>query len=228
MFITVIRTTLLYLAIVISLRIMGKRQISEMQPTELVCTILISNLATLPIEDSNIPFLGGIVPIFTIVCLEVFVAVFSMKSRKVNDLVSGNACIVMSEGKINQEELIKLRLTADDLISELHAAEIYDPREVRFAAFETSGKLSIYKTDTAHEKSGTPAPTDVFFKSPDPPMPVISDGDFVENNFGYCKTDEKAINKILAKKNHSGAKEIFLMIMNPLGEYYIISKEDKA
>lgn len=218
MFVTVIRTILLYMIIIISLRIMGKRQISEMQPTELVCTILISNIATLPIEDANIPFLTGVIPIFTIICLEVFISVLSAYNRTIKGATSGNPCIVITAGKIDQQMLSDLRITAEDLLSVLHANEIFDPRDVVFAAFEPNGKLALYKK--------TPPPPDLkqpLKPKPEPPMPVLVNGQYIKANFKYCKTDKNEIKKILAKEKIN-LKEVFLMTLDPQNKHYIVKK----
>lgn len=218
MFVTVIRTILLYMIIIISLRIMGKRQISEMQPTELVCTILISNIATLPIEDANIPFLTGVIPIFTIICLEVFISVFSAYNRTIKSATSGNPCIVITGGKIDQKMLSDLRITAEDLLSVLHSNEIFDPRDVIFAAFETNGKLALYK-----KAPPIPDPKNPPKPKSEPPMPIVVNGQFIKANAKYCKADKAEINKILAKEK-TKTKEVFLMLLDPHNKYYIIKK----
>lgn len=132
------RTILLYLLIVAGLRIMGKRQIGELQPSELVVTILISNIATLPIQDVDVPLSGGIVPILTIVCFEVFISGLTMRSRTARRLFCGGPKMVIRDGQIMQKELRDLRFSVDDLIEQLRAAGYFDPSEVLFAVVETT------------------------------------------------------------------------------------------
>ena len=136
------RTILLYLLIVAGLRIMGKRQIGELQPSELVVTILISNIATLPIQDVDVPLSGGIVPILTIVCFEVFISGLTMRSRTARRLFCGGPKMVIRDGQIMQKELRDLRFSVDDLIEQLRAAGYFDPSEVLFAVVETTGSSS--------------------------------------------------------------------------------------
>ena len=121
------RTVILYLLIVAGLRIMGKRQIGELQPSELVVTILISNIATLPIQDVNVPLSGGIVPILTIVCFEVFLSGVTMRSRGARRVFCGSPKVVIRDGVIQQKELRGLRFSADDLLEQLRTAGYFDP-----------------------------------------------------------------------------------------------------
>ena len=113
MLVLIVRTTILYAIVVIALRLMGKRQISEMQPSELVTTILISNIVSLPIENTDIPILAGILPIFLIICYEVFLSFFSLKSNRFRKMVTGTPIVVVREVKIVQNELEKLRMTVE-------------------------------------------------------------------------------------------------------------------
>ena len=143
MAIVMIRTILLYLLITLALRIMGKRQLGELQPSELVTTILVSNIATLPVEDTGIPLLAGIIPIFTLMCFEVFTSYIVLKNKRIRRVVAGNPVIVIRDGQIRQQELEKLRLNIDDIMAQLRAQNIFDIREVSFAVVETTGSLSV-------------------------------------------------------------------------------------
>lgn len=116
MLIVFFRAVILYILIVISIRLMGKRQIGELQPSELVITLLLSNIATLPIEDMTIPMSMGIVPIFTLVCLDVILSHCSLKFRGLRKLICGSPKIVVSRGIIDQKQLKDLRFSADDLL----------------------------------------------------------------------------------------------------------------
>ena len=116
MAVVLIRATILYIIITFSLRLMGKRQLGELQPSELVVTILISNIAAIPVEDSSVPMILGIVPIFTLVCLDVIVSAVMLKFPKFRKLMIGSPRVIMSEGVIMQKEMKRLRYTVDDLV----------------------------------------------------------------------------------------------------------------
>ncbi len=145
MLIVFFRAVILYILIVISIRLMGKRQIGELQPSELVITLLLSNIATLPIEDMTIPMSMGIVPIFTLVCLDVILSHCSLKFRGLRKLICGSPKIVVTRGIIDQKQLKDLRFSADDLLESLRSMGIFDINEVQLAVVETTGKISVYQ-----------------------------------------------------------------------------------
>ena len=128
-----VRTLVLYLVIVGGLRLMGKRQLGELQPSELVVTILISNLATLPIEETSVPLLGAVGPILLLVCFEVVVSWISLKNRKIRQFISGKPITVIENGKIVENRLRDLRFSLDDLMEELRQNNVFDIRDVESA-----------------------------------------------------------------------------------------------
>ena len=133
MAIVLIRAVVLYIVITFSLRLMGKRQLGELQPSELVVTILISNIAAIPVEDSSMPMIMGIVPILTLVSLDVIVSAVMLKSSKFRKLMIGSPRIIVSEGRILQKEMKKLRYTVDDLTAAMREQQIFDLGEVQYA-----------------------------------------------------------------------------------------------
>ncbi len=145
--IIIIRTFILYIAVIFAVRLMGKRQIGQMQPAELVITILISNMATLSLEDTDVPLLNGLMPILFLVSIDVLISVIMMKSKKFRTLVSGSPQIVISNGQIDKTKLKKLRITEDDLTESLRGMNIFDMNEVEYAIVETNGKLSALQKE---------------------------------------------------------------------------------
>ncbi len=226
MSVIIIRTILLYAIITFGLRIMGKRQLGELQPSEFVITILISNIATLPIEDTNIPFLVGVIPILTLICFEVFTSSLSLKFKSFRTIISGTPKIIISNGVINQAEMKNLRLSVDDLMGQLRVSEIFDVRDVEFAMVETTGKLSIYKK---YESQNTTA--QMLKLSPEkgetsPPVIIVSDGKVNSQGLKYCNISNEWLNKTL-KENKCKQNEIFLMTCDRVLDYHIITKGDK-
>ena len=218
-----IRAILLYILIIFSLRLMGKRQLGELQPSELVITILISNIASLPIEDTSIPMVMGAVPIIVLVGFELIISTISLHSKKFRTILSGKPIVVISDGVIDQQAMKQLRFSVDDLMETLRGSGIFDIREVSYAIVETTGKVSIlqkfrYQTATAEmlERKG---------KEPDPPIVVISDGVLLQNALHSYKLSEQWLYKTL-KENHLTVKDIFLMTADHSANYYIIPKDD--
>ncbi len=143
MAIVLIRAVILYIVITFSLRLMGKRQLGELQPSELVVTILISNIAAIPVEDSSVPMIMGIVPILTLVCLDVIMSGIMLKSAKVRKLMIGSPRIIISEGDILQKEMKRLRYTVDDLTEAMREQQIFDITQIHYAIVETTGKINF-------------------------------------------------------------------------------------
>ena len=149
MLVSFLRTLILYIVVIFGMRIMGKRQLGQLQPSELVITILISNIATLPIENSDVPLILGIIPILTLMCFEVILSVLTLKSIRFRRLIWGNTKILIQDGKIKQQELADLRYSVDDLMEQLRTNGIFDLREVEFALTETTGQLPSAKRPPA-------------------------------------------------------------------------------
>ena len=145
MLVTFLRTMILYLVVVFGIRLMGKRQIGELQPSELVITILISNIATLTIEETDSPMFAGLLPILALMCFEVLTSFLCLKSARLRRIVSGRPIIIIHDGKIDQREMRELRFSADDLMIQLRQNGIFRAEEVEFAVVETNGKLSVYQ-----------------------------------------------------------------------------------
>ena len=138
-----IRTITLYIFVIIAMRIMGKRQIGEMQPSELVVTIMISELAAMPAQMTGIPIINSIIPILTLVIVEIFISFFALKSPKMRRIISGKPSVVIVNGVINWKEMEKLRLNIDDLLEELRLANCPKIADVKRAIVENNGKLSV-------------------------------------------------------------------------------------
>lgn len=224
MFIVFFRAIILYIIIIFSVRLMGKRQIGELQPAELVITILMSNIATLPVEDINIPMIMGIAPIFTLVSLDVILSHLSMKYRSFRKAVSGSPKIIISNGVVDRKAMKDLRLTADDLMASLRSLQIFDINQVQFAVMETTGKISVCK------KGSVSPPTAQQLKistkpEKNPPMLVIDDGEIAPSALEFIGKDENWLRLILKRENIS-PEEIFIMTADGSNKYTIIKKED--
>lgn len=222
MLIVFFRAVILYIVIIFSMRLMGKRQLGELQPSELVITILMSNIATLPIEDVNIPMIMGVVPIFTLVCLDVIMSHLSLVSRKFRRIISGSPKIIISDGKIDQALMKKLRFSIDDLLESLRSVQVFDISEVQLAIVETTGKISVYEKQ--NKQSCTPEDLGIQKQEQNPPQLVIEDGEIVENALNFLKLDKKWLDKTL-KKEKCRAEDVFIMTADPQGEYTLIRKD---
>lgn len=145
----VARTIILYLVVIISLRVMGKRQIGQMQPSELVVAIMISDLAAVPMQAIDIPLINGIIPVLTLIVAEVLMSYLSLKSRKIRRIISGEPSIIVYDGHVNEGELERLRFNMNDLLEQLRINNFSNISDVECVIMETNGQLSIIPKTSA-------------------------------------------------------------------------------
>ncbi len=222
MAIVLIRAVVLYIVITFSLRLMGKRQLGELQPSELVVTILISNIAAIPVEDISVPMIMGIVPILTLVCLDVVMSGVMLKSAKIRKLMIGSPRIIISEGKILQKEMKRLRYSVDDLTEAMRNQQIFDISEIQYAIVETNGKINflLKKDYQPAEKQDVTAGG----STNDPPSVIIRDGIRDRDQLKIIALGEDWLTKIL-RENKISESRIFLMTADKNGNYDIVEKE---
>ena len=211
MLIITIRTVLLYLLIVVTLRLMGKKQLGELQPSELVTTIMISNIATLALEDSSTPMLMGVIPILMIGSLDVILSGIMLKSTKVRKAVSGTARVIISDGKIDQNEMKNLRYTIDDLTEAMREQGIFDISQVQYAIVETTGKINFLQKEEPARN---------------PPEVIIHDGEINMDGLNRTNLGEGWVKAIL-KENNTELPKVFFMSADSNGAYFIVNKETK-
>ena len=222
MLISIIRVTIIYLFVTIAVRIMGKRNIGELQPTELVITLLLSEIASIPIEDNSIPLINSLIPVMLLISFEILNSVICMKSAKFRSLSDGNALLIIKDGKLDQKQLKKLRYTVDDVLSGLRQKDVFDIKEVKYAIIETNGTLSVLLKP--EYQNSTKSDVKVKIKDDGFTCPVIIDGVVINKNLSVLNLNKDDIEKILKKKNvHK--KNIFLMNIDTDNNTEIILKE---
>ncbi|MDO5560969.1 MAG: DUF421 domain-containing protein [Oscillospiraceae bacterium] len=225
MIILIIRTFILYILVIFSVRFMGKRQIGQMQPTELVVTMLISNLATLSLEDTDTPLLIGIIPILFLVSFDVIISIFTLKFRGFRRLVSGTPQIVISNGQVDMKKLKALRMSVDDLLESLRSNSIFDISEVQFAIVETNGKISTYQKAPFRAAEKQDITPDMKQSDIDPPYVIINDGNLLTKGQDAAKLSPKELNNIL-DSNKTQISDVFLFTCDSNKKYTIIKKNN--
>ena len=178
MFVTLIRTIFLYFFAIVSIRVMGKRQIGELQPSDLVVTLLISQIISIPIQDTDIPLVNTMIPILLLVGFEIITSALNMKSIKFRSLMQGHPVVIINDGNLDQKLMKDLRFTIDDLLESLRQKDIFDISQVQYAIVETNGQLSVLlkpenDTITREDLKLSPAPQGY-------QCPVVIDGKIVE------------------------------------------------
>ncbi len=221
---TVIRTVVLYFVIIFAIRLMGKRQIGDLQPSELVITILISEIAAIPIQDLDIPLIYGVLATVTLVLLEMFTSFLAMKSLSLRRLVYGRSAIIIKNGVIDQKMLRKLRVTVPDLLEVLRNQEVFDISQVAYAVLETNGQMSVLL------KSGyqTASVNDLFGIHEESTMPclIVSDGKLMYDSMKSCNMSKREVLKRLDKQGIN-LKNVFLMTCDENGQVSVVEKEQK-
>ena len=222
MTISFIRTVLLYSVIILAVRLMGKRQISELQTSELVVTLIISDIASVPMQDSGQPLVSGLIPIAALVMCELVISGLMLKSTKFRKLICGRPIIVINDGNLQQSEMRRLRMTTEDLVEQLRQKNVFSIQDVAYAIVETNGKLSVIKKPDKEQ----PTAGMLAVALPDTGIEtvVISDGVVSEFSLQLCGKSRDWLAGVL-KAQCLGEKEIFLMTANAKGDYFIVKKE---
>jgi uncharacterized membrane protein YcaP (DUF421 family) len=202
------------MVVIFAVRLMGKKQISELQPSELVTTIIISNIVTISLEESDIPLIAGIVPIMLIVSLDVIITGINLKSNRMRKVFTGTPNVIISDGVIDQSAMRGLRYTIDDIMESMREASIFDLSKVQCAIVENTGKVSFY------QKSDLPAG--------EPPCDfqavIIKDGQLDKDGLVMSGQDEDWLRMLLNEKK-AAVRDVFLLTADKNGTYNYIAKQ---
>lgn len=220
---TIIRTVILYFLLIIIMRIMGKRQIGQLQPGELVITILISEIAAIPMQDNDIPMINSVISVFLLAAFEIITSAVSMKSVKIRSLLQGNSLIVIRNGVLDQKQIKRLRYTVDDILEALRQKDVFDISDVKYAIAETDGSLSVM----LKEEKQTVKAADIKLKNKEQGLQcvLISDGRIIRSDFKDCGMTEEKLQALLKEKNIN-PKNILLMTVDAFGKTNIIRRDE--
>lgn len=219
------RTILIYLCVLFAMRLMGKRQLGELQPEELVSTILISNLASISIESEEVPITASLIPLFLIAALELLGSMLSFRSQRFFNLMSGRPKTVILNGQIDQKALRMLRLTTADLMEALRGKDIFDPRDVSYAIIETNGTLSAALRP--ERQPATLADLRLAARQTQATIPFVLDGQVLEDNLRSCGKDRAWLEQT-AQANTLLPEEILLLVGNDTEDYFLLKKESRS
>lgn len=225
MFIVFLRVIIIYVTVLIFLRLMGKRQLGEMQPYEVVITLIIADLATLPMSDTNIPLLNGILPLAILVLIHYFITILTRKSVKFRTLLSGKPIVVISPNGIEYQALKDLNMTVDDVLEMIRQNNYYSFDQVLYAIIETNGKMSVVPTSM-----NAPATAkDLNVENPPANLPhlIVSDGKVIKEQLKALKLDMKKLNKILETIQVESIKDIIVLSIDSKGKMYYQTKGQK-
>ena len=220
MFIVFIRTIILYTLVVIVMRLMGKRQIGELQPYELVITIMISDLAALPMQDTRLPLILGIIPIITLLLLKNILSQLQLKSQLARKIIDGEPSVLIHNNKINYKALKRQQINIDELMEELRLSGYFDLSEIQYAILENNGQLSILPASSSNNSnSNNSSNTSSNNQPPDLPKILVSDGHINNNSLTKIGKDREWIENILKNHNINSINEVLLAMYDTKGKF---------
>ena len=210
MILSYLRTVILYLVLILVVRLMGKRQIGEMEPSEFVVTMLVANLAAIPMQDGAIPLYSGAIPILTVLGVELILSALAMKSLRVRRLLCGKPVILIDNGKLLADNLKKTRVTLDELTGHLREKDVLDLRSVQYAILETNGNLSVFPYPKEMPASAKDA--GVQAKPRYLPYTVVSDGKILHENLALAGKTPDWVQRVLRQRGATLADTWLLMV----------------
>ena len=216
-----IKTIIIYLFVLLAVRLMGKREIGQLQPVELVVIIIIADVASVPMEEVGTPILQGIIPIFALVVGQLILSYLNIKSVFFHKLISGKAYVLISKGKINEENIKKQRYTIDGLIEQMRVAGYADIKDVEYAILETSGQISVIPKQD--KNNVTVGDMNIKTEYVGYPRIIIMDGVLYKNNLKSLGYDDVWLKKKL-EANNSNVEDTFLLTSDESGKTYFQKK----
>ena len=222
-----VRTIILYFFIMAGMRLMGKRQIGELEPSELVLTMMISDLAAVPMQDFGIPLLSGLVPILTLLALSLLLSQLSLRSLRLRALICGTPAVLIRQGVLQQETMRRNRYTVDELLEELREQGFTRVEDVKYAVLENSGQLTVFpwaaQQPPTAEQLGLDLEDDVTL-----PTVLVNDGRVIRQNLAACGRDEAWLRRELARRGIAAPEKVFLLTLDEQGTVLCVRKEAEA
>ena len=224
MILSYMRTIILYTALILAMRLLGKRQIGQMEPSEFVVAMLVADLASIPMQNNSIPLVNGLVPILTVMGLELILSHLSLKSIRLRKLLCGKPVILIDNGKIIQENLRRTQVTLDELSGHLREKDVLDIQTVQYAILETNGNLSVFPYPS--EQPATARDAGVKAAKQYLPITLISDGRLLADNLKKAKKDGAWLHKVLRERNAT-LEGTWLLTVDDGEHVYYIPKEEQ-
>ena len=219
-----VRTLILYFLIMIGLRLVGKRQIGELEPSELVLTMMISDLATVPMQDFGIPLLAGVIPILTLLSLSMLLSQLSLRSLRFREVMCGSPAILIRDGVIQQSVMGKNRFTVDELLEELRSQGIAQISDVKYAILENSGQLSVLPWTREQPPTAAQLGLEVT-EGVTLPSILINDGRVLNKNLAKCGKDRAWLRQELESRRLTSPRQVFLLTLDEHGQVECVKKE---
>ena len=218
-------TIIIYIMVVAALRFMGKRQLGQLQPSELVITMMISELASIPLENTGTPLISGIIPILTLIIAEATFSFLTLKSKKIRKLIAGSPTILIEKGRVLEKEMERLRLNIDDLMEELRTNGYSNILDVEYAIIETNGTLSIIPK--SNKRPVTPDDINLGTDYEGLPFLLVSDGEINKMALKSAHVDTKWLREKLKEFDINSVKDVFIASLDTSGNLFVQKKYKK-
>lgn len=223
LFVVIVRTAILYSLVVIVMRLMGKRQLGELQPYELVITIMISDLASLPMQDTRLPLLLGIIPIITMLIMQIFVSEIQLRSEKIRSIIDGKPSILLRNGKIDTKALREQRINIDDLMEELRVNGYFNIDDIAYVILENNGQISVIPkanlSPVTRSDLNISVPQDIL------PTILIIDGKVLKDNLKNINKDTNWLIENINKYNIQNTEDVFIALMDSHNKFFCQEKD---
>src|SRR5690554_2359308 len=218
MLITFARSVLLYILVVVTMRVMGKRQIGELEPYELAITIMIAELAAVPMQDRQIPLVNGFISIITLSFIQVCLSTLTLKFHWARHILDGSPSIVVRQGRIMEDEMRRARYNLNELLEQLRIKGFADLSDVEIAVLETSGELSVIPT--SQSRPVTPSDLGLDTRDEKLPIPLIMDGRIMDNNIKEAGLNQESLEAKLAEDGLK-PKDVFFAMLDSRGDFVV-------
>lgn len=215
----VIRSIVIYILLLVLLRLMGKRQIAQMQPFELVLTLIVADLATIPMGELSVPLLHGVVPLFTLSLVHFIITIITKKSNKINQLISGKPIIVINQNGIDHKAINQLKLSIDDIFGAIRAKGFFKLEQIEYAIMETNGNINILPKSFCSPV--TNEDLNIKGKNQGIPVTLVSEGGIIKQNLSVAGVDEKFVEKVLKKANIKNIKDCLVLTVDESNNVYV-------
>lgn len=218
MFSIILRAVIVYLIVLVVFRLMGKRQIGQMQPFELVLTLIIADLATIPMAEMSVPLLHGVIPLFTLVLVHFLLTIISKKSIRFNRMISGKPIIVINPNGVDYDALRELNISVDDIFGAIRAKGYFKLEQIQYAIMETNGTINVMpKSQYAAVTNG-----DLDLNVDDELLPItlVSEGSIIKENLALANVDADFVKKMLKKANIPSIKKCVVLTIDGNNQIY--------
>lgn len=224
MLITFFRSIVLYIIVLIVMRLMGKREIGQLQPFELAISIMIADLASIPMTDTGVPIFNGIIPILGLLIMHLIISVINLKSSKAREIICGKPSILIYRGKINEKNLKKERFTINELEERLRGNNVINLGDVEYAILETSGQVTVIQKP--NKRNTIPEDFNIEPEYEGLPYDLIVDGKIMYENLGKIGKDEKWLQKQIVKFKTT-PENVLIATMDGKGNFFCQNKTEK-